>query len=60
MVGGEVVEREQLGQVVGDLRRGLGPLDPELRSERLRRGLSVHAVLGPADLCQHALRCGLG
>jgi hypothetical protein len=43
VLGGEVVEREQLVGVVDDLRGGLGPLGAELGGERVDRGDRVPA-----------------
>jgi hypothetical protein len=52
VLGREVVERQQLPGVVGDLRDGLGPLGAVCRRERLDRLLRVRAVLGVVDLLQ--------
>jgi len=56
VLGGEVVERQHLVHVVGDLRDGLGPLRAVGLLER-RAGLEgVVAVLGVVDLLQGLLR----
>jgi hypothetical protein len=62
VLGREVVDRQQLLGVVGDLRDGLGPLGAVGLRERLDRLLRVRAVLGVADLLQRlgcARLCGL-
>jgi hypothetical protein len=56
MLGGIVVEREQLVKVIGDLRGGLGELRAVGGIERLRRGPGVVLVLGAPDLGQGLLR----
>src|SRR3954470_10084283 len=61
--GRVVVERQQLLQIVGDLRSRLGPLRAVQVRERLGRGLGVVAVFGAPDLGQGLLRArvrGLG
>jgi len=55
VLGWEVVEREQLLEVVGDLRRGLGELRPVSVLERLGRFAGVVLVLGGPDLRQAGL-----
>jgi hypothetical protein len=57
--GGEVVERQQLGQVVGDLRGGLGELRPVGGVERLHGVECVLLVFGVPDLGQCLLRPGM-
>jgi hypothetical protein len=52
VLGGEVVERQQLVGVVGDLLDGLGALRAAGRREVPHRRLRVAAVLGVADLLQ--------
>jgi hypothetical protein len=54
--GGIVAEREQLVQVIGDLRDGLGEPGPAGSIERLRRGPGVVLVLGTPDPGQGLLR----
>lgn len=44
-----VVEREQLVEVIGDLRGGLGELRPVSGVKRIRRGPRVVLVLGTPD-----------
>jgi hypothetical protein len=56
VLGGVVVEREQLVQVARDLRGGLGELGAVDGLERLGRGTGVVLVLGAPDLCQGLLR----
>ena len=60
MLGGVVVERQQLLEVVGDLRGGLGELRAVGGVECLRRGAGVLLVLGVPDLAQGLLRPGMG
>lgn len=50
VLGWEVVEREQLLQVVGDLRRGLGELRPVRVLERLGRFAGVVLVLNRGEV----------
>src|SRR5665647_3933701 len=52
VLGGVVVEREQLLDVIGDLRHGLGELGPVERGEGLHSGPGVVGVLGAPDLGQ--------
>ena len=59
MLGRVVVEGEQHVEVVGDLRRGLGPLRAVLGGERLRSLGGVLLVLGVSDLGQRGLRAWL-
>jgi hypothetical protein len=56
VLGGEVVEREQLVEIVGDLRNGLTELRPVRRLERGHRIQGVAAVLGVPDLRERLLR----
>jgi hypothetical protein len=56
MLGGVVVEREQNVEVLGDLRRGLGPLGAVVGLERLGGPDGVVLVLGVVDLRQRRLR----
>ena len=58
--GGEVVERQQLVQVIGDLRDGLAELGAVGELERRDRAAGVLAVLGVSDLGQGFLRAGVG
>lgn len=60
VLGGEVVERQQLGLVIGDLLDGLGELRAVLPGERLDRGCRVLAVLGVVDVLDGLLGCELG
>ena len=53
-----VVEGEQNVEVLGDLRDGLGPLDPAVGGERLRGGFGVLLVLDVPDLCERSLGAG--
>ena len=50
MLGREVVKRQQLVQVISDLRGSLGELRPVGALERLRCGPGVVLVLGVPDL----------
>src|ERR1700679_32057 len=52
VLGGVVAEREQLVQVAGDLRAGLGELGAVDGLEGLGRGPGVVLALGAPDLCQ--------
>src|SRR4051812_22360915 len=56
VLGGEVVERQQLVDVVGDLPDGFAELRPVRRRERGHRVQGVPAVLGVPDLGQRLLR----
>ena len=56
VLGGVVVEREQLVKVAGDLRDGLGELRPVSSLERPGRGPGVVLVLGAPNLSQGLLR----
>jgi hypothetical protein len=56
VLGGVVVKREQLLEIVGDLRGGLGELRPVGGLERPRGVEGVAAVLGVPDLGQGLLR----
>ena len=56
MLGGVVVEGEQLLDVVGDLRDGLAELRAEQVLELLHCGQGVGAVLGVPDLGERLLR----
>ena len=56
VLGRVVVEGQQLLQVVGDLRGGLGELRPVGGLESLHRGEGVRLVLGVPDLRQGLLR----
>ncbi len=63
MLGGVVVERQQLVQVIGDLCGRLRELRAVGRVEGLRRGAGVVLVLGAPDLREGFLRSwvsGLG
>ena len=63
MLGGIVVEREQLLSVIGDLRGGLRELRAVGGAECPDRGEGVLLVLGAPDLGQGLLRArvrGLG
>ncbi len=62
VLGGEVVDGEQLLEVVGDLRDGLGEPRDVGGLEAVHRGQGVAAVLGAPDPGQGLLRarmCGL-
>jgi hypothetical protein len=59
VLGGEVVERQQLVDLAGDLLDGLGELRPVRLLERGDRLLGVRTVLGVVDLLQSLLRAGL-
>jgi hypothetical protein len=59
VLGGVVVERQQLVEVVGELRDRLGKLRPVGGIERLRGVQGVAAVLGVPDLGQGLLRSGM-
>jgi hypothetical protein len=50
VLGREVVERQQIIDVIGDLRDGLGSLGAVQGGEGLRRGLGVLPVFGVPDL----------
>jgi len=50
VLGGIVVERDQLLQVVGDLRGGFGPLGAVGVGERLRRPAGMLRLLPLSDL----------
>jgi hypothetical protein len=56
VLGGEVVEGQQLVEVVGDLRGGFGELRPVGGLERCRGVEGVGPVLGVPDLGQRLLR----
>ncbi len=56
MLGGVVVERQQLVQVIGDLCSRLRELRAVGRVEGLRRGAGVVLVLGAPDLREGFLR----
>jgi hypothetical protein len=60
VLGGVVVEREQLLEVVGDLRRSLGELRPVGALERSNGVESVPLVLGVPDLRERLLGPGMG
>jgi hypothetical protein len=60
VLGGEVVDREQLLDVIGDLGDGLGELGPVGGLEGLHGGAGVVLVLGVPDLGQRLLRPGMG
>ncbi len=60
VLGGEVVERQQLVGVVGDLLDGLGKLRPVGLLERCDGLQGMLTVLGVVDLVQGLLRSWLG
>ncbi len=55
LLGRELVEREELVEVVGDLRDRLGLLGVELVREHRGGSQRVVAVFGVADLGEHLL-----
>jgi hypothetical protein len=55
-----VVEREQLVEIVGDLRDGLAELSTVGQLERRDGAAGVVAVFGVPDLGQGLLRAGVG
>jgi hypothetical protein len=57
--GGEVVEREQLVEIVGDLRDGLAELRPVSGLEAGHGVEGVAAVFGVPDLGQRLLCAGM-
>jgi hypothetical protein len=59
VLGREVVEREQLAEIVGDLRDRLRELHPVAGLEGLHGVEGVAAVLGVPDLGQRLLRPGM-
>jgi hypothetical protein len=60
MLGWEVIEREQLIEVVGELLGGLGELRP-VGGPELRGGVEgMVFVLGVPDLGERLLRSGMG
>jgi len=56
VLGGEVVEREQFVEIVGDLRDSLAELGPVSQLERRDAAAGVVAVLGVPDLGQGPFR----
>jgi hypothetical protein len=60
VLGGEVVQREEHVEVVGDLGHRLGPLRSVEVLERLDRLQCVVAVRGVIDFGERTLRAGLG
>ena len=60
VLGGVIVEREQLVQIIGDLRGGLRELRAVGGVERLGRLPGVRLVLGAPDRGQGLLRAGVG
>ena len=59
VLGRVVVERQQLVQIVGDLRDGLAELGPVGCVEGFHRVQGVPAILGVPDLRQRFLRPGV-
>jgi hypothetical protein len=59
VLGGVVIERQQLVLVVGDLRGGLGELDSVGGLECLDGGAGVRLVLCAPDLGEGLLRAGV-
>jgi hypothetical protein len=60
VLGRVVIERQQLANVIGDFRSGLGELCPIGGIEGLNRGPGVVFVLGAPDPGQGLLRARVG
>jgi len=60
VLGGVVVEREQLVQVVGDLGDGLGPFGAVVGFERLGSCAGVVVIGGVVDFCECLVRTWTG